>query len=89
MAEFCLDCWNKLNNTNDPESKYIIDYDCLDLCEGCGEYKPCIVRYKITIGERFYNYGYYLKYKSEFRCGLYCLLFFPILLYLKNKYNKE
>ena len=42
MAEFCLDCWNKLNGTNDPESKYRISKN-LDLCEGCGEWKPVIV----------------------------------------------
>ena len=24
MAEFCLECWNKINETNDPESDYII-----------------------------------------------------------------
>jgi hypothetical protein len=85
MAEFCVDCWNKINNTKEPESAFILDDD---LCEGCGEIKPCIVCYKMTIGEKFYNYGYYLKGKSSFLCCLFCLLFFPILLYLKNKYNK-
>jgi len=42
MAEFCLDCWNKLMETNDPPEKYIISRD-LDLCEGCGEMKPVII----------------------------------------------
>ncbi len=45
MAEFCLDCWNKLNETNDSKRKYVISKD-LDLCEGCGEYKHVIVRMK-------------------------------------------
>lgn len=42
MAEFCLDCWNKLNGTNDRKRKYIISKD-LDLCEGCGKWKNVIV----------------------------------------------
>ena len=42
MAEFCLDCLNKLNGRNDPKSKYIISRD-LDLCEGCGEWKHVVV----------------------------------------------
>lgn len=24
MAEFCLDCWNKLMDSNDPPEKYVI-----------------------------------------------------------------
>ena len=42
MAEFCLECWNKINETNDSESKYVISKD-LDLCEECGEWKNVIV----------------------------------------------
>ena len=42
MAEICLDCWNKINNTNDTESKYILS-EHLDLCEDCGEYKHVII----------------------------------------------
>jgi len=45
MAEFCLDCYNELNGTNDKSSKFIISKE-LDLCEGCGEYKQIVVAYK-------------------------------------------
>ena len=45
MAEFCLECWNKLNKTNDSYKKYIFS-DYLELCEGCGEWKIVIVAYK-------------------------------------------
>ena len=38
MAEFCLECWNKMNNRNDPRWKYVISLE-KDLCEGCGEWK--------------------------------------------------
>ena len=53
MAEFCLDCWNKINETDDPADQYIISNE-LDLCEGCGEVKHVIVRkrywYEILFG---------------------------------------
>ena len=42
MSEFCLDCWNKINETNDGEEKYIISKD-FDFCDGCGEWKKVIV----------------------------------------------
>ena len=42
MAEFCLNCWNKINGTKDSERKYILS-DYLDLCEECGECKPVII----------------------------------------------
>ena len=42
MAEFCLECWNRINETKDTEDKYIISDD-LDLCEGCGELKHVVV----------------------------------------------
>ena len=61
MAEFCLDCWNRINGTNDSPEKYIISKD-LDLCEGCGEWKPVI--------EGFRN-GYYIHHQS----GLFKKLF--------------
>jgi len=43
MAEFCLDCWNKLNQSHFTEKEYILS-DELDLCEECGQWKPVIVR---------------------------------------------
>ena len=42
MAEFCLECWNKINNSNDTEVDFIISDD-LDFCEECGEWKHIIV----------------------------------------------
>ena len=39
MAEFCLDCYNKLNGTHYGEGAVKLDYD---LCEGCGEWKLTI-----------------------------------------------
>ena len=42
MAEFCLECWNRINGTKDSGRKYMLSKE-LDLCEGCGEWKPVII----------------------------------------------
>ena len=43
MAEFCLDCLNKLNNTQLDESNVqLSDYE--DFCEGCADYKNVVVK---------------------------------------------
>ncbi len=45
MAEFCVDCWNKIMESNeDPKTFTLSPY--LDLCEGCGQYKPVIISIK-------------------------------------------
>ena len=45
MAEFCLDCWNKLNNESNTEDSCTLSDD-LDFCEGCGEMKRVFISYK-------------------------------------------
>ena len=42
MAEFCLECWNKLNGTKNSKWKYVLSWD-RKLCEGCGQWKRVIV----------------------------------------------
>ena len=42
MAEFCLECWNKMNGFRDSKGKYVISKDAY-LCEGCGKWKPVII----------------------------------------------
>jgi hypothetical protein len=42
MAEFCLECWNKENDTNLLERDVVISKN-LDLCEGCAKMKHTIV----------------------------------------------
>jgi len=42
MAEFCVDCWNELNETNDPSETFILSMD-YELCEGCGQWKRTII----------------------------------------------
>ena len=45
MAEFCLDCWNKMNHTLLTQEDVILSED-LDLCEECAEIKAVIIRYR-------------------------------------------
>ena len=57
MAEFCLDCWNMVNNTKYTERDWVLSRG-LELCEGCGEYKQVIVR------ERRLKFLYDIKNKG-------------------------
>ncbi|MCL2748355.1 MAG: hypothetical protein FWE59_06850 [Oscillospiraceae bacterium] len=45
MAEFCLDCWNKLNHIR-LKAEDVVLSDYLDFCEACAEMKPTIVCYR-------------------------------------------
>lgn len=42
MAEFCLKCWNKWNETDDTEFDVALFWRP-DLCEGCGRLVPVVV----------------------------------------------
>lgn len=66
MAEFCLDCWNRMNETNDPPKKYVISKE-LELCEGCGEWKPVIVKMRggLSLRERIYVKLWLWNHKHE------------------------
>lgn len=50
MAEFCLDCWNRLNGTRYTEAEMEIDRDELDICEGCGKLCFCIIGERGPVG---------------------------------------
>jgi len=41
MAEFCLDCWNKINRTHLSEEDVTLS-EYFDLCEECEEMKPVV-----------------------------------------------
>lgn len=53
MAEFCLQCWNRINKTNDPPDKYILSKE-LDLREGCGKWTHVIVATRKTYKLRLF-----------------------------------
>ena len=42
MAEFCVECWNRLTGMGDEKRRYVIT-SYRDLCKGCGQYKQVIV----------------------------------------------
>ncbi len=88
MAEFCVDCWNKLNGTNYPKKKYIVT-DTYLLCEGCADYKQVIVC------ERYEYYLHKLRFVLfPFKCiyiFLYVLiriLLLPYIIYKQKKRQK-
>ena len=41
MAEFCLECFNKIWNRNLSENQVSLSND---FCEECGQYKPCVMK---------------------------------------------
>lgn len=44
MAEFCFACFKEIDGDQTlTEEDVIMD---MDLCEGCGEWKPCVIRVK-------------------------------------------
>jgi len=45
MAEFCLDCWNEISESNDTEKMYFLSKEP-DFCEGCRQWKPVIIAVK-------------------------------------------
>lgn len=48
MAEFCLRCWNELQNTTDSPRRYVLSRS-LEFCEGCGQFR------KIILTERLWS----------------------------------
>ena len=46
MAEFCLDCWNKLNEEIPLTEKDVIISKNLYLCEKCGKLRNVIAVYE-------------------------------------------
>ena len=45
MAEFCLDCWNKLTGSEYSPQCFLFSKEA-DLCEECREWKPVIISFK-------------------------------------------
>jgi len=58
MAEFCLDCLNKLDGTHLTEADVIL---LNDFCEECGKVAPCVVRYRSPLEKIFWK----LKHKQK------------------------
>jgi len=62
MAEFCLGCWNIMNETNDSSCRYVLSKET-ELCEYCGEYKQVVVTERLW--SRTQKYLAQIFYKKE------------------------
>ena len=43
MAEFCPECWNKINGVQNPPEAYVLSWE-YDLCEGCGKIRRTVIK---------------------------------------------
>ena len=91
MAEFCLECWNEMNEdanqkNQENQKKYILSKH-LELCEGCGEWKNVIVTEE-TFYHRYKLYYFILPFRIIDKTihFLFRLLTTPYSIY---KYNKR
>lgn len=64
MAEFCLDCWNKLNNKSFTQKEYVLSKE-LELCEECGQWKSVIVRARRFRALYRYRMALYSKFHRK------------------------
>lgn len=46
MADFCRDCFIRLNQWDQEKAKRLVLSKGNELCEGCGKYKPVVIRIK-------------------------------------------
>ena len=89
MAEFCIDCWNEINELEDREE------DCLMtktewLCEECGEYKNVVIARKEDAGWRIYlaYYMHVIKFEIYATIG-YIIDRFRYYSYLKRRQKRR
>lgn len=85
MAEFCLECWNRINCEENDKSMYIISKS-LELCEGCGEYKPVIIMERSAY--YIHNFEYIIFPFRIIYKVIYFIFSLILLPYFKIKNNK-
>lgn len=84
MAEFCLDCWNKMNRKN--YSKWDVKLSWgLDFCEGCGDWK------RVVLEERGYwdNRFMLIWVIAQILDAIIQLLLYPLRCYLKKRKRRS
>lgn len=85
MADFCVECWNRINETNYPTTKYFVTRGNY-LCEGCGEYKPVIIEEKKQYFiDWLYFFFFPLDYIVKALYVLWRMLILPYIIYKKHK----
>jgi len=85
MAEFCLPCWNALNNTKSTRIRYIVSKE-YTLCEGCGEARRVIAASRIHY--YFYHFKWYIfpiTIAGYILYFLYRLIMIPFEIYKQRK----
>ena len=84
MADFCLDCLNKLDNTNHSAKRFILS-DYTDLCEGCGCYKTIV-----TMERKYYYLRKFRYVLLPFRIidFLIRVLELPYFIFIRIKYGE-
>lgn len=82
MADFCLDCWNKINGTNYTEKQYIISEE-LGFCEECQKITNVIV------AERWSYYLYKFRFVILPFKIIWRILILPYLIYKYIKHTKN
>ena len=88
MAEFCLECWNKINGFRESKRKYTISKD-LYLCEGCGKWKPVIImERRAYYTNRFDYYTLPIRAVCNVIYFMFRLILLPYLI-LKRKKSKN
>ena len=86
MAEFCLDCWNRINKTKDGKTKYVLSKD-LDFCEGCGKWKHVVITERNFYDE--YRFLYFILLYKNFSWIIYFLWKLIQLVYLSLKHKPQ
>lgn len=64
MAEFCLECWNRLHHTQETSQEVTLT-NYLDLCEGCGEMKQ-VVQASSWVGKTKKRYVLWYLFRGIF-----------------------
>jgi len=55
MAEICLDCYNQENHTALTEREVRLLYADWEICEWCGQLKPCVLGMRSPMGRLVYD----------------------------------
>ncbi|WP_322181385.1 hypothetical protein [Neglectibacter caecimuris] len=84
MAEYCIDCWNKLNKPVPPKppEQFILS-DMPELCEGCGKYRPTVIMERRGYCRHRFRF---LQLPGKLMCALWNLITAPYRL-RKNRRN--
>ena len=82
MAEFCLECWNKINGTNDTEKEVVLSKRA-EFCEECCGIKKVVIGYKSKMDMRENLYLFSVHMDDI------CYFFKNILYVIKSRFKSK